>query len=427
MSLGFETETLEFKKSTGELKEGIISIASMLNKHSFGVLYFGVKNDGTPIGQEIGDSTLRDISQAIAVFIKPQVIPTITLQLIEGKNIIKVEAKGNEIPYSAYGKYYIRSADEDRELTPGQLRGLMQKKENADEILSIRSSRQDLTFTQIKTLFAAKGLSILDDTFEKNMSFLTPTGEYNLMAELLSDKNDISIKVVVFRGKDKTEIIKRTEYGFKCLALAMDNVLSYLEALNDTSVKLNSHQREEEDRFDFACFKEAWQNACIHNKWTTGNPPAVYVYSDRIEVISTGGLPVDMNKDEFFKGISKPVNAKLQKIFGQLGYVEQTGHGVPLIIGRYGINAFDIMDNFINVTIPFSKERREIISAPEKLNDAQSKIYMLLSEKPYVTIREIRETLSMSDSYVRKVLAFLKENGYVKRIGSDRKGFWEII
>ena len=259
------------------------------------------------------------------------------------------------------------------------------------------------------------------------MSFLTPTGEYNLMAELLSDKNDISIKVVVFRGKDKTEIIKRTEYGFKCLALAMDNVLSYLEALNDTSVKLNSHQREEEDRFDFACFKEAWQNACIHNKWTTGNPPAVYAYSDRIEVISTGGLPVDMNKNEFFKGISKPVNAKLQKIFGQLGYVEQTGHGVPLIIGRYGINAFDIMDNFINVTIPFSKERREIISAPEKLNDAQSKIYMLLSEKPYVTIREIRETLSMSDSYVRKVLAFLKENGYVKRIGSDRKGFWEII
>ena len=128
MSLGFETETLEFKKSTGELKEGIISIASMLNKHSFGVLYFGVKNDGTPIGQEIGDSTLRDISQAIAVFIKPQVIPTITLQLLDGKNIIKVEAKGNEIPYSAYGKYYIRSADEDRELTPGQLRGLMQKK-----------------------------------------------------------------------------------------------------------------------------------------------------------------------------------------------------------------------------------------------------------------------------------------------------------
>lgn len=303
----------------------------------------------------------------------------------------------------------------------------MQKKENSDEIISMPSSNQDLTFNQIKTLFAAKGLSVSEDTFEKNMSFFTPTGKYNLMAELLSDKNDISIKVVVFRGKDKTEIIKRTEYGFKCLALAMDNVLSYLEALNDTSVKLNSHQREEETRFDFACFKEAWQNACIHNKWSAGNPPAVYVYSDRIEIISTGGLPVDMSKDEFFKGISKPVNAKLQKIFGQLGYVEQTGHGVPLIINKYGINAFDIMDNFINVTIPFARERQEIIGAPEKLNNTQSRIYMLLSEKPYSTIKEIRETLSMSDSNVRKILTFLKENGYIRRNGSDRKGYWEIL
>jgi len=30
-NLGTETETLEFKKTTGELKEGIISLSSMLN------------------------------------------------------------------------------------------------------------------------------------------------------------------------------------------------------------------------------------------------------------------------------------------------------------------------------------------------------------------------------------------------------------
>ncbi len=34
------------------------------------------------------------------------------------------------------------------------------------------------------------------------------------MAELLADKNNLSIKVVTFRGKDKSEIIKRNEYGF---------------------------------------------------------------------------------------------------------------------------------------------------------------------------------------------------------------------
>lgn len=33
MNIGMETELIEFKKSTGELKEGIISLASMLNKN----------------------------------------------------------------------------------------------------------------------------------------------------------------------------------------------------------------------------------------------------------------------------------------------------------------------------------------------------------------------------------------------------------
>jgi predicted HTH transcriptional regulator len=105
-----------------------------------------------------------------------------------------------------------------------------------------------------------------------------------------------------------------------------------MESINETMVTMGNHRRTEEKLFDMASFKEAWQNACIHTKWDKGNPPAVYIFSDRIEIISTGGLPVDLNREEFYKGISKPVNSKLQKIFGQLGYVEQTGHGIPLMI-----------------------------------------------------------------------------------------------
>ena len=41
MNLGMETETIEYKKSTGEMREGMESIASILNKHGHGTLYFG--------------------------------------------------------------------------------------------------------------------------------------------------------------------------------------------------------------------------------------------------------------------------------------------------------------------------------------------------------------------------------------------------
>ena len=141
---------------------------------------------------------------------------------------------------------------------------------------------------------------------------------------------------------------------------SMDKVLDYMDSINETRVTMGNHKREEEKLFDAASFKEAWQNACLHTKWEKGNPPAVCVFSDSIEIISTGGLPADLTKDEFFKGISKPVNAKLQKIFGQLGYVEQTGHGLPLIISCYGRQAFDILENFVNVTIPFGCIRQNL-------------------------------------------------------------------
>ena len=64
--LNKENEELEFKKTTAELKEGVISLASMLNKHGHGVLYFGVKNDGSVFGLQIGKDTTSDIS----VFVK---------------------------------------------------------------------------------------------------------------------------------------------------------------------------------------------------------------------------------------------------------------------------------------------------------------------------------------------------------------------
>mgnify|MGYP001594132155 CR=1 FL=1 len=75
-----ETETVELKKSTSELKEAIISICAILNKHQKGKLYFGIKNDGTVVGQQITDVTLRHVSQTAAEHIEPKIYPTVTLE-----------------------------------------------------------------------------------------------------------------------------------------------------------------------------------------------------------------------------------------------------------------------------------------------------------------------------------------------------------
>ena len=53
-----ETETIEYKKSLAELKEGLISIVAILNKHKHGELWFGIRNDGKAVGIDAKEKTL---------------------------------------------------------------------------------------------------------------------------------------------------------------------------------------------------------------------------------------------------------------------------------------------------------------------------------------------------------------------------------
>ena len=130
-SLGEETEQIEFKKSTGELKEGVISIASILNKHASGELYFGVKNDGTVLGQVINDETLRTVSQAIRNHITPAIYPEITRQTFEGRDVILVSFSGTQQPYLAYNIPRIRVADEDLVMEQPMYEEMLRRRDNA--------------------------------------------------------------------------------------------------------------------------------------------------------------------------------------------------------------------------------------------------------------------------------------------------------
>ena len=125
MNIGKETEFIEFKKSTSETKEGLISIASILNKHKKGNLYFGVKDNGDVIGQDIGKDTERKLSRDISDNIKPAIWYEITTRHSDdGRQFIEVAFNGSNAPYSAYGKYYERFADEDKQISDAELERL---------------------------------------------------------------------------------------------------------------------------------------------------------------------------------------------------------------------------------------------------------------------------------------------------------------
>ena len=117
------------------------------------------------------------------------------------------------------------------------LKVLINREGEPDYIINKLSVNQDLTFKVLKGLYIANDVKINNEKFEENLGLKTSDNKYNFMAELLADTNDISIKVVTFAGKDKSVMLKRTEYGGKCLLVSVNNVLEYMESINETKVK----------------------------------------------------------------------------------------------------------------------------------------------------------------------------------------------
>jgi ATP-dependent DNA helicase RecG len=103
-------------------------------------------------------------------------------------------------------------------------------------------------------------------------------------------------------------------------------------------------------------------NAIIHNDYINGSYPVFEIYDDRIEILSTGGLPVGLTEEEFFKGRSHPRNREPMRIFSDMDLCEQLGSGMKKILRAYSKDIFDISEHFIAVCFPYSKEAVNILN-----------------------------------------------------------------
>ena len=434
MNLGKEDELREFKETLVQLDSGLKSLSAMLNRHGRGCVYFGVRDNGDVIGTSVGKDTLNKIRHRIAELIQPKVVADIREETDEeGNCYVIVSAEGCDIPYSCDGRYFIRSVDSD-EKVPNDLLRRMLISGGTDLARSRASDIQDLTFSQLCTFMLAKGMHIEDnERLYSSYGLRNADGLFNIMAFILSDQNNFSIKVVRFSGKDKSVMSERTDYGGKCLLTSLEQVLQYAAAINTTKVNLAGGQRREMQLFDFEAFREAWINACLHNSWAELLPPSVFIFDDRMEIVSYGGLPYGLSEDDFYNGKSVPVNKALMTIISLTGFAEQSGHGVPIIVARYGRKAFSFSEGMLKVTIPFSFEPdhvylRKRLNYPvlPQLTEKQFRILKYLAENPDSTLESAAIKEEMSLAWAKKIVTLLQQMALLARIGSKKTGHWEV-
>ncbi len=431
MNVGEESEFLENKESLSQLDKGIKSLTSMLNKHFVGTVYFGTYDDGTVKGLQLGKRSLDDVRERIAALVQPKFAYEVTVLSDEnGNQFLKVEAHGNDIPYSCDGRYYIRNVKSDDLMDNQSVRRAIISG-SYDAMRETKSIYQDLSFNYLREYFISNGIHYREGKdFLGNFGLLNSKNEFNLVAYVLSDNNNVSMKVVRFKGTDKTSMSERTEYGRRCILSSCKMVLELMKSLDVTKTDLTNGLRKETSLFNLESFREAWINAVVHNDWIHMLPPSVFIYDDRIEVSSYGQPPFNMTKEEFFHGRSKPINEALFNVFSLSDFAEQSGHGVPTIVSNYTEKAFNFDSNMIVVTIPFSfvpdtvTLRKTLEEQATGLIESHRKVLTYLLNNPNAKLSEVALDCSLSLGGVKKIVQSLKKDGLIKREGSKKNARW---
>ena len=434
-----ESEKIELKERVKD--ELLKEIVAFLNTDG-GTIYIGVNDEGKVIGVDNVDKELLKIADMISAQIEPnpQDLVKTHLGFDDGKIIIEINVQKGFHPIYCQKKYGysslgcpIRIGTSTRSMTEDQIAIRYAKKYASLNDLMVRLPARygEISFDILSILLTNRGYHINPSSFEHNYQLRTESGEYNMLAELLSDKNNIPLNFVKYKGKTKSAIKERNDYGHQSILAAYQEILSRLKAENICKCDTTQRPRVDTYLYDIDAVNEVLINAFIHNDWNA-TEPLVSFFDDRLEIISHGGLPGGETKEMFFKGVSNPRNAALMRIFHDLDIAEHNGHGIPTILSVYGESVFDIQDSYINVVIPFNKEVLDNHGNHEEtsdtsLNDKEQLVVSVIIEDNRSTYDYISSKTGIPKRTLTRIFSALQEKGYVERTGSKKDGKWVVM
>ncbi len=444
-----ESELVELKKSTSELKEAIISIVAILNKHHKGKLYFGIKNNGEIVGQDVSENTLREISKTISDHIEPKIYPKINKIVLEGKKCIQIDFEGSESPYFAYGRAYTRVSDEDKQLSAKELENLILRK-NKDKLrwdnqLCEGASLKDIDDKTVKRFIELAKKANRMNIDDKNKSLILQK------LELITEKGGLTNAGILVFGKDperffptitlrcgrfkgsSQQFIDMKDFNGNLFQM-LDGAMKFFQEHLQIRAKIKGLLRVETWEIPLEALREAMLNALIHRDYRENSFIYIRIQDDSLEISNPGYLPEELKINDLYKKhASKLRNPLIAKIFYLTGYIDTWGQGILNIIkllkeNNLSLPTFDQKQGAFSI-----KFKREIAleevgeKVREKVGENEKKILELIKQNNFITYQELMKKIGISEKSIYKNIEKLKQKRLLKRIGSDKGGHWEII
>ena len=435
------------------MKEAMKDICAFANT-DLGIVYFGVKDNGAAIGQEISDRTIQKVTTDILSQIEPRLYPNIYPKIIKGKSVLIVEVKNApERPYFLKGKAYKRVGTSNVYLSKTEIERFFYERENPEThydrtITDINSSliNQERIEWFFKKATEERNLPVVESNdYLINLEKLNAlTDNRFTIAGLLAFGFDHTrllpttfIKCGVFEGTDKTgRILDHLDIKddvFRQINLAENFVLRNIR--KSAEVNPQSGRRESRYEVPYRAIREAIANAVAHRDYRISSTIDVAIFDDRIEIWSPGTLPVNMTMTLLHQNHPSVLrNSTLAELLYLTGYIERWGTGIQNMKDWMKEENLpepeytEIGSHFLTVLKqPNYKHRTTLGRTWDKTSQNTSQIVLeFIKDHADVTIKELAEIMGISDRAVKYHLKNLTESGKLKRIGSRKTGFWKI-
>lgn len=177
-------------------------------------------------------------------------------------------------------------------------------------------------------------------------------------------------------------------------------------------------------------FEELLVNALIHRDYLISASIRIFIFENRIEIISPGHLPNNLTIEKIRSGNSNIRNPILVTFIakGLLPY-KGLGSGIKRALEAWpNIDFIDDKDGCLFTVIIHRKEVSVSTIISEKSSEkTEDLILRLLNDNARVSIKELAENMGLTSRAIEKQIARLKDEKRIRRVGPDKGGYWEVI
>lgn len=418
----YESETVELKEIyTPDLKKEIMAFANT----NGGTIYIGVQDNGEIVGLDNADFVMQQISNSLRDGIRTDVSMFTNIELLQEDNKYFVKltvSQGTKKPYYLSDKglkptgVYVRSETTSAPASEDAIR-MMIKMTDGDSFERNRCLILELTFTSLNIEMEKRKLEF-SEVQMKNLDILSSDDIYTNMGLLVSDQCKHSIKFAVFQGSDKLVFKDRKELTGS-LFVQLTDAYKTIDFYNGTKATFRDLLRTDERDYPEDAVREALLNAIVHRDYSFSGSTIINLYSDRLEIISLGGLVSGLSLEAAMLGASQPRNEKLANLFYKMKLIEAYGTGISKIISCY--KGLPVQPKFENVEGAFRVVLPNTHAQKLSVEDAKYlPILRLFEKQKEITRSDVEEVLGVGTTHAINMLKEMLEKELIRKVGSGR-------